>query len=275
MQSGRRLPILRTRVVTAADLTATERADLASRMSAIVCQSYHGVDAEGIAESVGFRTPDARIALFYGRSGELAGFSSAAARRVSCDGVEHVIFDAGVFFDLRYEGGSAATRFGLLEALRVRAANPRVRLWFVSMTASPAPYCLAARTVSEIYPHPERTPPSDVVAVARAFVALKGLRPLEADPFVLHNGEGWRLGDGDRVRLAASLRDDPFSTYFAERNPRFLEGHTLLIVVPLHWKNVLFGLTSPVRALRRRRRAVTGPRAVVEPRDREAPQHSA
>ena len=49
----------------------------------------------------------------------------------------------------------------------------------------------------------------------------------------------------------------------------------MLIVVPLHWKNVLFGLASPVRALRRRRRAGTGPRAVVEPRNREAQQHSA
>ena len=54
------------------------------------------------------------------------------------------------------------------EALRVRLRSPLVRLWFLSETTSPAPYCLAARTVKEVYPHPHRETPPEVDALVRS-----------------------------------------------------------------------------------------------------------
>jgi hypothetical protein len=105
-----RLSIRRTRIVSAAALSPDERADIARRAFDIVSQTFHGVDRELFASRAVFRAPDARIALFYGASGELAGFSSAAVMRIESGGVQHSVYDAGVYFDLRYATRVAAQR---------------------------------------------------------------------------------------------------------------------------------------------------------------------
>jgi hypothetical protein len=252
MSSPKRLRIHRTRVVAAASLSPAERADLARRLFAIFCQTFNGAELQLFAERTLFRSPDARIALFYGRSGELAGFASASVTRLESGGATHAIFNAGVYFDLRYNGGDAAARFGLLEALRLRVSSPGVRLWYVAETTSPAPYCLYGRTLNALYPHPERETPAEVTAIVRAFAEQRGMRQVGEDPHVARYDHGSVINDSGRVQQAASLRDDPFSAFFLRRNPSFAEGNRLLVAIPLDWKNVLFGLLCPLRALLRR-----------------------
>jgi len=60
--------------------------------------------------------------------------------------------------------------------------NALVCLWFLSETTTPAPYCLAARTVNEIYPQPHRETPPEVDALVRAFARARGMRRVGDDP---------------------------------------------------------------------------------------------
>ncbi len=265
MHRNKRLPVRRTRVVSASSLTTEERADLGRRLFPILRETFDGADEATFTAKSLFRAPDARIALFHGEGDELCGFASASLVRLTIDGIEHAIFDAGVFIDLRYRGGAAAARFGLLEALRLRLANPSLRLWYVTETSSPAPYSLYGQTVAAFYPHPEIEAPSEVLAIVRAFAASRGMQTVGDDPYIVESSRGFRIHDARRVRAARSLDDDAFADFYLRRNPRFEEGHHLLTCMPLDWRNLLAGLLPwlrPMLTRRARRQATTAKESI-------------
>ncbi len=253
MSSTARLPVRRTRVLSVDTLSAADIGALAEQLRPAFEQSFGPIAERAFIETFITRGPGCRLAVFYGADGRVAGFSSACVIRLRLGEEEHDVFHAGVFIDPRYRGGDAAARFGLCEALRVRLARPRARLWYIAGTTSPAPYALYARTVARFYPHPDLATPPEVDAVVEAFKAAIGLTSIEGRPYLVSHDRWPRLVDHEHARRARSLAGDRMAAFFLQQNPCFEDGTRLLVAMPLDWKDVAHGLLSPFRALLRRR----------------------
>jgi hypothetical protein len=237
---GPRLPITRTRRLTFGELEPSVRQALCDELYAIYHESSDTLGREEF-ERLLFRE-ETRVALFHGPRGELAGFSYATLHRIRTEGTEHAVFSAGVLFRLAYRGGLASALFGLTEALRFKLRNPRVPLAYLSVTSTPAPYRLFARTMNRMYPSRKAPPPQELEGVLREVIQHRGLTPVGENPWLVRTLMKPR--HTERLRASRNLQDDPDVRFFLEQNPNFAEGHgtALLVWIPLDLANVASGL---------------------------------
>lgn len=234
----RRERITRTERLTLGTLEVGARDRLVEELYAIYRESSSTLDRTRF-QALFFSNPTTRVALFRSRDGTLAGFSNATLLRVKCEGREHAVFSAGVYFRLGYRGGRAAAVFGLTESLRFKLRHPLMPLAYLSMASTPAPYCLFARMGRRFYPRRDLPTPPGIEALVREVSRVRGLTPISED-------DPWRVKsfvrptDAERLASSERLRDNPDALFYRFRNPGYAtgEGTALLVWVPLDLANV-------------------------------------
>ena len=147
--------------------------------------------------------------------------------------------------------GRAAT--GILEAYRGRAL-PKWRLYckyirywgrhpfrsiiLSAYVANPLIYAMICKYTGIAYPHPATPVPAAIIRLKDEL--LRGQRiVIPADnTFVVPIHFSVALGEKERQRINTSR--DPSVGYFVKINPKFLQRHGVLVIIPVNLKNILW-----------------------------------
>jgi len=232
---GARLRVKRTRRLTLGSLTHAERAVLCSEAYAIYVTYKTGVDRATFDRAF-FSDDAARVALFYGEDGAFAGFACAAVKRVSHQGKDHAVYSALLFVDTRYSGAREASIFAITEALRFKLREPRTPLAYMGVVTTPASYRAFGKTMPTFFPSWRAPTPAGVDALAREAARARGLTFVDEDRWLVKSLGKPRCPE--RLRSSQRLKDDPDARFYLDHNPRFDDGTSLLIWVPLDVANL-------------------------------------
>jgi hypothetical protein len=258
----RREPIAKVKLLTAAALDPARRSQLADQLYPLFLRHTTGFDFETFRDEMLFAPETERIALFKAASGEVVGYGAIKFYRDRIAGVTHHTMNVGLYIDLRFQAGERAGTMFIREALRYRLRRPRGPLWFVYEATSPAPYWSLAR-YARVYPHPDREPPSAVVAVVEALARRHQLSTVGSSPFVVRDGraEGGGPRETDAWASSKRVKNDRLMRYYCRLNPDFATGALVLVCAPLSVDNSV--RTAAAMTAARVRRAV-GARARVQ-----------
>jgi hypothetical protein len=234
--------IARTAYLRAAALPPAERCALAHEMYSIYCETVQGYTRDEF-EALVFGSSEVSLALFYGPRDELAGFSHCGLDRVRYADRTHGVFRAGTYFSPGYHGGASSVLFGLRETLRIKLREPRTPLAYLTRGASPAVYRLLSATFPCLYPSRTHQTPEDIDALVRLVGARWGYVAVGESPWVVRSV----ATPLDAARLRR-LDHDPDVRFYEQVNPRFAEGDSLLIWMPLDVANIAGAFFHLLRA---------------------------
>ncbi len=127
------------------------------------------------------------------------------------------------------------------EAVRYKLHHPGRRLLYLSVYVHPSSYRLAWDCSRAIYPGPGPAIPSDLADLREQLVDYFALvRPDVARPLVLDSG--WVVQDSQADRDFWAACPHPAVRRFLALNPDYARGLGLLTLIPLHWRNLAWGL---------------------------------
>lgn len=244
-----RLPIARRERVVWAELDPARRAPLRESLYAIFSTYYLGLDAAAF-EELFLSKDDVVLGLLYGADDRLAGFCSITVSKVDTRRHRYGVLSAGVYIDTRYRGGHVAAGFGIQEALRHKLRNPRLRMGYLGLAHTPAPYRLFARTLPRIYPsRPAHSgePPAEIAFVMQEVLRARGWPCVDGDPWViatpmLHREPDW-------LERKPQMLRDPDVRYFVDRVPGWRhEGHALAVWNSLGLRDIARATLRPSNA---------------------------
>ncbi|MEM7156246.1 MAG: hypothetical protein AAF799_25560 [Myxococcota bacterium] len=234
-----RIPVVRTVRVRWARVGPDRRLFLRGELFRIFSAYYEGFGIEAF-ESFFLDRQDVVLGLFYGADRQLAGFCSMRRSVVGAGGHRYGALSAGVYIDTRYRGGRVAAAFGLREAMRIKLRHPSVRLGYLGLAHTPAPYRLFCRTMPRVYPsRPDHSgePPGDIAEVMSSMLDERGWPRLRHCPWAIatpmyHPRPDW-------LERKLGTPDDLDVQFFCERVPGWSRhGHALACWVPLELRDI-------------------------------------
>jgi len=234
--------IVRSEYLRSESLSPARRRALVDQLYEIYGATLYGETREGF-EAQMLDAGEVRFALFYGETGELAGYSLAGIESIEHEGRTHAVFWASGFFRPGYHGGLASILFGLRQALRAKLSQPLTPLAYLTRCTTPAVYRLLASTMPRVYPSRRYRTPADIEALVRALNARRRYVAIGSDPWIVRSIG--RPHDPSRLRR---LGNDPDVRFYTELNPRFAEGESLLAWTPLDLANIAGGFVRTLRA---------------------------
>ncbi|MFL0181626.1 hypothetical protein [Mycobacterium sp. SMC-15] len=238
--------IRRKEYLQPASLCPSERSALADRLYPVLCETMSGFARNEFEEHVFAR--GVRVGLFYGADGELAGFTYAGLDRVEHESRNHAIFSMGTFFRPGYHGGVQTALFGFRVALRFKLREPRTPMSYLTRSVSPASYRRMALVMPTLYPHSTRQTPAGVEALVGALIARWQYHPVAQDSWVVRS-----IATPHTVSRLRRIADDPETRFYLRLNPRFADGESLVVFIPLNTANIVGGLFRATCARGRRR----------------------
>jgi hypothetical protein len=224
------------------------RASLGDALFSIFSDYYAGFDRDDFA-SLFLARDDLVLGLLYGPGGRLAGFCSIRRTIYTASRRRYGVFSAGVYVDTDFKGGRVAAMFGLLEALRFKLWHPWLRVAYLGIAHTPAPYRLFTRTMARVYPSRvarSGDPPGEIAEVMRLGLADRGWPTVGLDPWVLATPMLARRSNW--LERKPEMREDPDVRFFAERVPGWAErGHALAVWIPLDIRDIVGGALRVLR----------------------------
>lgn len=234
--------VVRRERLRAERLSSSERRLLADRLYDVYRESVHGYSRDEFEAEV-FGSGEVSVAQFYGPKGELAGFSHATIERIEHEGRAHAVFCAGVYFRLAYRGGSQSAFFGLTEALRFKLREPRTPLSYLTRSASPAVYRLLVSTMPRAYPSRRHDTPTEILALVRALGTRRRYVTVGDGPWTVRS-----VATPHDPKRLHRLEHEPDVRFYLQHNPRFADGHALLVWIPLDAANIAGGIVRAAKA---------------------------
>ncbi len=238
--------IRRKEYLPPASLSPPDRSALVNRLYPIYCETMFGFTRDEFEAHVFAR--GVRVGLFYDTDGELVGFTYAGLDRVEHKSRDHAVFNMGTFFRPGYHGGVPTAIFGFRVALRFKLREPRIPMSYLTRSASPASYRRMALVMPTLYPHSTRQTPADVEALVRALMTRWQYKPVAQDSWVVRS-----VATPHNVSRLRRITDDPETRFYLRLNPRFADGESLVVFVPLTVANIVGGLFRATCARGRRR----------------------
>lgn len=234
--------IARGRYLQSGSLGPAELEELVDILYDIYRETACGCTRDEFADVV-FKAGDGRFALFCDERDHYVGFSYAAFDFLQHGGTTQAVINAGVFFRPGYCGGATAAFFGLRQALRFKICSPRTPLAYATRSSSPAVYRLLASTMPRMYPNRRHPTPANIEALALAISSRRHYKPVGGNPWVVRS---------DAVPLDVAcmrrLNHDPDVQFYTELVPRYAEGESVLVWIPLDLANIAGGLLRLLRA---------------------------
>lgn len=238
----RRIPVTRLRAMTVGRLEPAEREAVIEESYAIFGTYFAGHDRETFAR-IALPTEETRVALLHAPDGAVAGFASSHIQRLTIDGRDHAAMGASAFVRSAYRAGTRAGLHTAGEAARFMLRHPGVRFGFLGAVLGPTTYQRFAQSFDRVYPNRREGFPPEIARIARAFAEARGLAADGAPPWVVDLGvQPLRTAPMTPARAA-----DPDVQYFCAVNPRYVDGHALLVWIPLDATNLGSALLTLAR----------------------------
>lgn len=242
-----------------ARLSAAERDRLARRLFAVHGKVFSGVSYKNFCAHVIAPPAEATvIRLFLGADGGLVGYCAVHRFRRALGGRTAIVLRAEAGLLPEYRGRGATYGFGILYALVTRLAHPFRPVYYLGTLVHPSSYHLFCKYFPQVYPRPGRATPPAMATLARDLADSFADPAVTADdPFV--RAVGWVTIESPQERALSGRDDREDVRFFKARNPGYIRGEGLVVVVPMTFRNL--ALAGLARMRERLATAVTRRRA--------------
>lgn len=234
---------LERKLIDPAALTTDDRQAFAARLNALNTRIFSGVSRADFERTV-ISPPAAwtRIQLLRNEAGDWVGYEALHRYHFVLRGREQIVFRAQAGILKPYRGQGLSFPFGLRQALRYKLRHPAAPLCLFATLVHPSSYHLLATHCHELYPHPLRPVPPGMKALIHALAERfnEPGPPLADDPEVRQ--EAWITRDDEDDTAFWQRSAHPDVRFFLRVNPGYGQGHALLTLVPVTWKNLLLSL---------------------------------
>lgn len=262
---------LTTEIVDPKALSATERERLVGELFAAHDRIFAGVSrrefAAYVVDSPARRT---RIQVFRA-GGQVVGYAAFHVFECAIGGRSSLVLRGEVGLLPAYRRG---TRFGWFlarETLGVVVRNPSTPIWGLSCATNPATYRTIARHVDQVWPHWQRPTPPHLQQTMDDLADEFGMRRVSGSASGVYH-VGWKTRQDEAEALGWRHTTNPAAQHYVQRNPGYVDGHGMLILVPVTGMGMVRACLRLVhskvqRRLRRRRRrraAMTTPSMLRE-----------
>lgn len=207
-------------------------------------QIFAGLDESGFRREVLERDAEwSQLRVYRDSDGRVVGYAAIHRFRRVGAGELVTVFraEAGLLPEYRTHG--VTFYFYLLALLKYRIAHPLRTIFYLGTLVHPSSYVVFARHFETVFPHRRVAldAPTEhlMLELADAFHAPA----VDAsDPMIRQ--VGWIT----RVERAYWRRsDDPDVVFFRERNPGYAQGHGLVVLVPITFRNLVLSMLGYAR----------------------------
>lgn len=180
------------------------------------------------------------VTLFRARRDDrLLGATAVRAERFTLsDGTTlNTIYSGMSYIDRSARGLHLLPRTLIYHTMKLRASAPHLPVYLWSDAISYKPYVTTARSTRRFYPSRHEPTPAHV----QELINLVGQR-FYGERFDLETGTVQKPQNRLKDHVAPlNERDleDPDIRFFAERNPRYMDGHGLINVIPITMANIM------------------------------------
>lgn len=238
------------------DLNAMDddaRHELGHALFAVQARVFSGVDEQAYYDHV--LAPPARrniVELYRNDAGELIGYSAVHLYDKEVNGAPVTMAWTQGGLLPEYRGGGTPFRIGMIEALREKFRHPFRPLWYLSCLVHTSSYHMLNKYFPRVYPSPGREMPGPLLDLTMELAAAFDLPVVDpADPLV--RDDGWITVEPDPDAAATRYGHLPDVAYYIRRNPGYVHGHGMLVLVPLGFFDISFAIIRRLAAAVKRR----------------------
>jgi CRP-like cAMP-binding protein len=258
--------IARTEVILLKNLSAEERQRLADALYAIHRQIFDVADRGSFVRPViESKAEHTWIQVHRNAAGDIVGYFALHCFERRLGGELTAVFRAQAGSLRAYRGDNVSMSFGLSLVLRYLLRHPGRRAFYWGPLVHPSSYSLFAKYFGEVWPRPGAEVPPELLALMNGLASEFRLAQVDpAQPLVRHIG--WKTRDTEVEREYWRHCEKPAARFFLAANPGYVEGHGLMMMVPLSVSNIAHvirevarhKLRKPVEALRAMARRLPG-----------------
>ncbi len=229
---------LRSETIDPARLTPSQRAELCRNIADITAMIFDGVTYERIQSHV-VEAPaeQTHIRLYYGPNDALMGYFIFHRYDREYGGKRVIILrvEAGLVPEAR---GHRMIRQVLSAALWLKLKHPFRRMFYLDTLVHASSYHLFHRYTPFMYPAPNRNiPPALMPLINSVLATFPDPMAHQSDPLV--RKVGWITREADKKN--APRDDSSGARFFKSRNPGYVSGEGLVVVIPVTLTNIRGG----------------------------------
>lgn len=235
------------KIVLPAHLSGPERDALSRQLYQVHQQIFAGVSAEDFRRHVVDAPAEMTvIQLYLAGDGEIIGYCAYHRFRRKVQGRNTIVLRAEAGLLPEYRGRGAAYGFGMIRAFAEKIRHPFTPIYYLGTLVHVSSYHLFCKYFSQIFPHPLHETPARMLEITRELIDGFPDPPVSAsDPFV--RDVGWVTIETPQEKQLTRCDDRVDVQYFKARNPGYVKGHGLVVVVPITFANLVTALLSRLR----------------------------
>lgn len=235
-------------------LTQAQQRALTEELYSFHLQVFEGVDRACFSRYVIAPPADQNLLTIYrDASGNIIGYCSLQRRDLELSSGRHRILRGVLGFLPEHRGKSLGASFYAWHVVKhtLTAWARGMRCSMLGTPVGPLMYLALARAMGDFWPHPQRsTPPSVQRLMEELSQAYQFEPPLSGEAGCCRVGWVVQQGVEERERLHAATQ--PELRFYLRKNPGYQQGDGLIMLVPFHAKNLIYGLRRALRTRRRR-----------------------
>lgn len=219
-------------------LSNEERAALGHKLFADVqTQIFHGVSYPSFFNDVVSPEADYNVIYTYADQERMIGYLGYWYVLCELQGKPSVLVRSagGVMPEYQSKNliGPASARF----LLRLYMRFPLRSIYVFTSPINPMMYAAIDRTLTEYWPNPYSETPQHAQQLMEEICSYFSYISCEDNPMI--RKVGWKVSN---IQQTIMRQNDPAVQFFCQHNPDYAEGYGLMVVSPLHWKNIITGV---------------------------------
>jgi hypothetical protein len=237
--AGEGLRITGHRTVPVDDLSEAEKERLLDTLYALHARIFAGVSREEFDHHV-IRTAARRttVTLLLNRQGDTVGYCAVHLFARALEGRPCTIIRAEAGLLPEYRGRATTLWFGMTASLAEKLRHPGTPLYYLGTLVHPSSYHLFFKYFPGMFPSPTREGEPDLSTIARTLADSFPDPPADpTDPLVRQ--VGWVTIETPAEREMTQKRREADVRYFLSRNPGFLLGEGLVVLIPISFGCIL------------------------------------
>lgn len=230
---------LREETVDLFKLGERERKELGEKLYREVQQAiFEDVDFDSFYSEVIFpQARDAHLSLYSNANHEWVGYLQYCHSLCTLEGKPCVLVRSATGLLPSYRNKTAIGSASASYLLGLYLRYPLRSIYVFTSPINPVSYKTIARTLAEYWPSPWVATPPEKQNLLKAICEFYNYKSLDNNPMV--RDVGWKVKG---IKQMSFPSDDTLIQYYISQNPRYVEGYGLMVLSPIHLKNLLSGV---------------------------------
>ena len=236
-------------IILPARLSEPRRDALSRQLYEVHRKIFTGVSAEEFRRHVVDAPAEVTvIQLYLSGDGQIIGYCAYHRFRRKVQGRNTIVLRAEAGLLPEYRGRGAAYGFGMIRAVAEKIRHPLTPIYYLGTLVHVSSYHLFCKYFSQVFPHPGHETPARMREITRELIDSFPDPPVsESDPFV--RDVGWVTLETPQERELSRRCELVDVQYFKARNPGYVKGHGLVVMVPITVGNLVTALLSRLHEL--------------------------